>query len=1301
MCGVCASGCATCTAGTLNDCTSCSTSAGISYYLALSTTTCATTCPAGQFPDVTGGTHRCLACSASCTKCQGLSTNCTFCRPPSGSNRFLLNGMCLLTCPQYFYGLVPTDITLSNFCDACTPGCDVCTAAGLTACSVCGNDGSADYYLAVGTTTCATICPNGQFMGSGADMHKCLICNVECATCQGTALTCLTCSSGYNRLTLTAGGISCVAQCPTEMYSNTTDCLTCPAGCSACSSGVVSGGFGQQCSACKNESATVYMLVFGTTVCSTSCPNGQFAGTVTTSNLCLQCANGCATCTGATLNNCLTCASYSGTSYYLVAGTTTCATNCPSGQYKDINGGTLTCLLCDLSCVDCLGIATNCTVCGTTAGVTRYMSVSGCVDVCPAGFYGWLSGQVGVSNRCLACSPGCAVCSGSGTSNCTQCSNDGVFDYYLVYGTTICSPYCPPGQFADTSNGLRCLLCDASCSTCENTSTTCIDCAAALLKTPASTCVATCPVGTMSNTTDCVPILCNQACASCIGTAITQCLSCRNNGTTDFFKSLTATECLTVCPAGQFADISTFTCQLCSTSCLECATTSTTCTKCRSTTYLYASSCLSSCPALGTYPNNLIQTCSPCAVGCLQCFGSTSINCTACGTVAGSHYYLNQATCATTCPTGFFIDDTNFPNRCVSCSAPCSTCIGSASACTTCLSGYYMYAGGCVTSCPAGYFASISTDPTIKGLCQQCTSGCTACFAAGLNSCSACGTITSTLYFLALNTNTCSTTCPSGQFPDSASNLCVACSSSCRTCSLLASNCTSCRTIGTTVAYLSNFACVTVCPAGYYTNVPADISLSNTCEACTTGCAECYGPGISSCTRCALVTAVQYYLASSTCYTSCPTGQYALTTNNTCQLCDVSCYNCSSTSVLCGNCNIGFAKQSDGTCSPVCSTGTYSNGTSCVSCDAACQTCYGPFKTTCYTCKNNGTLNFFKSLSANTCGASCAAGQYADLPTFACVKCDYRCSSCTGSAINCSSCATVSGVNHYLLNSACLDVCPVLGYYAVAANNTCQPCATGCKSCVGGLISSCTACLNVGTVAYYLGATDTTCYTTCPDGQFKNDATSPNQCLKCDASCTKCSGTPTNCTFCGLMGSTSIYLYSGTCLTICPNGYYALISTTSSNKCAPCASGCSICTGAALTNCQACTTVGVSDYYLDIGGTTCALTCLTGQFAGSNHQCASCDPNCAQCVGTATNCTFCSKATGMFLYQSVCYSVCPSGFFGAINSLANTTDACLACTTGCLTCTTAGLTSCMSCGNNGTADFYLSGTTCATSCPNG
>lgn len=200
-----------------------------------------------------------------------------------------------------------------------------------------------------------------------------------------------------------------MTHCPVGTYSNTTHCLTCPAGCAACTGGTIVGGFGQQCTSCKNEATEIYNLISGTTVCSTSCPTGQFVGTGATANLCVPCASGCSACNGATLNNCSACAAVSGTNYYLVYGTT-CATNCPSAQYQDVNGGTLTCLPCDITCSDCYAIPTNCTICGTTAGITRYLFTSGCVQTCPKGYYGWLSDSTTISNRCYACNPACAAC---------------------------------------------------------------------------------------------------------------------------------------------------------------------------------------------------------------------------------------------------------------------------------------------------------------------------------------------------------------------------------------------------------------------------------------------------------------------------------------------------------------------------------------------------------------------------------------------------------------------------------------------------------------------------------------------------------------------------------------------------------------------------------------------------------------------------------------------------------------------------------------------------------------------------
>ena len=72
-----------------------------------------------------------------------------------------------------------------------------------------------------------------------------------------------------------------------------------------------------------------------------------------TSNKCTACAEGCATCFGGTVNDCLTCDTHTNmTKYYKVIGKTICSTTCPQGQFIDSNIDFL-CQACSSACQAC------------------------------------------------------------------------------------------------------------------------------------------------------------------------------------------------------------------------------------------------------------------------------------------------------------------------------------------------------------------------------------------------------------------------------------------------------------------------------------------------------------------------------------------------------------------------------------------------------------------------------------------------------------------------------------------------------------------------------------------------------------------------------------------------------------------------------------------------------------------------------------------------------------------------------------------------------------------------------------
>lgn len=93
----------------------------------------------------------------------------------------------------------------------------------------------------------------------------------------------------------------------------------------------------------------------------------------------------------------------------------------------------------------------------------------------------------------------------------------------------------------------------------------------------------------------------------------------------------------------------------------------------------------------------------------------------------------------------------------------------------------------CLKVCYAGYYGSIANN-----LCVLCWQGCSLCFAGGQSSCTACKTVTGTVYYLGYGSTVCNTTCPHGQYGIDSLNSCFKCDVNCYTCVGTAKTCTSC-----------------------------------------------------------------------------------------------------------------------------------------------------------------------------------------------------------------------------------------------------------------------------------------------------------------------------------------------------------------------------------------------------------------------------------------------------------------------------------------------------------------------------
>ena len=163
--------------------------------------------------------------------------------------------------------------------------------------------------------------------------------------------------------------------------------------------------------------------------------------------------------------SCYSCGVSSGSvTYYLIYGTTYCNQSCPDGQYK--NSTSFKCLLCSSSCVTCTTNSMNCLTCGQSPfGYSTFFFNNTCRQSCPVGFWGNPSTFV-----CDACTMGCGACFGSGLSSCTACNNDSSTIYYKWIGATVCSStVCPDGQFISVNVSNWCQPCSPICVTCSNT----------------------------------------------------------------------------------------------------------------------------------------------------------------------------------------------------------------------------------------------------------------------------------------------------------------------------------------------------------------------------------------------------------------------------------------------------------------------------------------------------------------------------------------------------------------------------------------------------------------------------------------------------------------------------------------------------------------------------------------------------------------------------------------------------------------------------------------------------------------
>ena len=556
---------------------------------------------------------------------------------------------------------------------------------------------------------------------------------------------------------------------------------------------------------------------------------------------------------------------------------------------------------------------------------------------------------------------------------------------------------------------------------------------------------------------------CDSNCQTCITTATT-CLSCYSG-----FGWL-GYVCYSPCPNGYFLNGNN--CTVCDTKCTLCSTSATTCSACTTTAYLLNSTCYTTCPNPYYNDNNAgagPTLCLLCDAKCASCTGPTNTNCITCAAT----YTLSGTTCDSTCITGYGITSTT--GICVQCVSPCSGCSMTSTNCLSCISTpsqYYLLtvsgSTSCVNTCPADNYADPGTLT-----CVQCPSVCLTCSSATF-----CMTCASPNLFY---NDFCYGSCPPGTMTLATS--CLACLPECLTCINLADNCTSCTTNGTYKAYLLGTVCFTLCPGGYYGTTNS--SNFTVCRPCNAVCQTCNGGGAGNCLLCN----VPYVKSGNTCATTCASG-YGVTSNDyLCVRCNNTCLMCAYLATNCTACqftgsfsafyyddNITFPK-----CLMICPAGfvgiAISNSTrNCTPCATGCATCSNT-TTNCTSCSTGyGLLN-------NTCYSPCPASYY--LSGAICLSCSPYCLVCSGTSVTCSLCVTNGTYKSYLLNNSCLLSCPN-GYYPSQGGPTlCISCDNKCTICSGSA-TNCSACAS-GFFFY-----NNTCVSICPSDYFVYNGTTCN-----------------------------------------------------------------------------------------------------------------------------------------------------------------------------------------------------------------
>ncbi|KAL4462947.1 hypothetical protein ABPG73_004018 [Tetrahymena malaccensis] len=602
----------------------------------------------------------------------------------------------------------------------------------------------------------------------------------------------------------------------------------------------------QECTQC--EPNFTYNLQLQACVTIAPCPQGQYKNSPTSP--CQDCYQTCKSCFDGQPTSCYDCVDGyvqvpdpQSSSQICVSCSILNCRECFSNNECSIcedgfllNKNTGQCDPCQVqNCQDCSGDKTKCNTCLPSYQLQISKNPQLCIlkGNCQIGLY-----QDSKGNCNQQCDASCLHCFGAGNQNCYQCASGFYF------------------------NQNQCLPCSSSCLTCQNSDHYCTSCQNNMVLS-GSTCVKNCNQGEYNNNGFCQP--CPPNCIQCVDA--NTCTACTDK--TQF--QISNGQCVGICQAGQYNQLSQSDFALCPYPCGSCKDQFTctscfsqdftlnsngTCTysgynvgNCKENQVNFSQLCLDSCPT-GTVLQGDTCMCDYSCSSCVLYVSNMISQCIQCNNAA---YFQYQGVCTQQCPSNLYSIGASYYDgfklyQFNSCVVKCPQNLLSQVSTTSrqcvqsCSSGYNQIQNMCLnTPCSNKQFFdtnSYSIDQNngvnkdLTTYCQNCDPSCATCDGLGSQNCLSCA---SGYYQQIRNSQSnggqsyaiCTLTCDAGYILPPGGNQCKLCQSQCQTCAnglySIQSN-----ILHPQVNNLNVFDCLVYCPPGTVADTNQYICKVNT-----------------------------------------------------------------------------------------------------------------------------------------------------------------------------------------------------------------------------------------------------------------------------------------------------------------------------------------------------------------------------------------------------------------------------------------------------------------------------------------